>query len=157
MKKALLLAAGSLSVLLFACSKDDDNNEPEPDPTPQQITFMTNNTWKIDSMGYDTNADGMIDQSIALPACGLDNTLSFSADSSGVFSEGATKCVSSDPQDTPISWHFKDDSYQMINMDGLTTALDGDVEVLSLTDSTLVLAAPITSPVAGHLIVALED
>ena len=153
MKHALLLLVASVSLFTIACSKDD--NTPEEPEVPVQVQMITSNTWKIDSMGFDVTGDGVVDQKITLQGCQADNTLTFRADSTGTFSEGVTKCKVEDEDETPITWHFKN-NYQILAMDGLETALDGDISVIKLTDSSMVLSAPVTSP-AGSLIVSLGD
>jgi hypothetical protein len=154
MKNAFFLVAG-LMVFGYACSKDNDN-DPEPEPEPTAVELATANTWKINTLGYDTNDDGVIDIAIPLEPCAQDNTLSFNTDSTGTFSEGPTKCNSSQPDTKSITWYFKDND-QSVFIDGLGTDLDGDGKVLELTDSTFAVSAPVSSPVNGSLIVQLED
>jgi hypothetical protein len=154
MKYPLLLLVASVSLFAIACSKDDDDNTPEEPEVPVQIQMITSGTWKIDSMGFDVTGDGVMEEPLDLKTCQADNTLRFLADSTGTFSEGAEKCSSEDADATPITWHFKNE-YKIVAMDGLNTALDGDVSVLALTDTSLILSAPVTSPVAGSLIVSL--
>lgn len=159
MKNALLFCFGSLVLASVACSKDD-NNDPPPAP-PTAVELVTSNTWRIDTMGIDANKDGTIDSPLPaqLDACDMDNTLTFSADSTGVFSEGATKCNTADPDTRNITWYLKNNDKTMF-IDGLETDLDGDATIYALTDSTLVLGRPVTVPILGgevNLIVSLQE
>ena len=158
MKNALLFSLGSLVLASVACSKDDDNDPPPAPPT--SVELVTSNTWRIDTMGIDANKDGTIDQALPFPLepCALDNTLTFAADSTGVFSEGASKCDTDDPSTSNITWYLKNNDQTMF-LEGLESELDGDANIVSLTDSTLVLARAITYPVIGsvNLIVGLQE
>lgn len=157
MKNALLFSVSALVVASVACKKDDKDPAPTP---PTSVELITSNTWRIDTMGLDANKDGVIDAAlpVQLKPCELDNTLTFSADSTGVFSEGASKCKAEDPDTKNITWYFKSND-QVIFIDGLETDLDGDANVVALTDSTLILARPISYPIIGeaNLIVSLKE
>ena len=159
MKNALLFSLGSLVLASVACSKDDDK-EPTPDPPPTAVELVTSNTWRIDTMGIDANKDGTIDSELpfALEACDLDNTLTFSADSTGVFSEGATKCSADNPDTKNITWYLKNNDSVMF-LSGLESDLDGDANIITLSDSTLILARPVSYPIVGsvNLIVGLKE
>jgi len=157
MKNVLLVPISALLLVSVACSKDDKDPAPTP---PTSVELITSNTWRIDTMGLDANKDGVIDGSlpVQLKPCERDNTLTFSSDSTGVFSEGASKCKAEDPDTKNITWYFKSND-QILFIDGLETDLDGDANVVSLTDSTLILARPVSYPIIGeaNLIVALKE
>lgn len=106
----------------------------------------------------DKNA--VIDMSVpgGLAACQMDNTLKFSLDSTGVFDEGATKCQSSTPQSIPFTWSLKEND-KVINITGnLPGDLKGDINVLTLTDSTFVMSKEVTIALGNkaNLIISLQ-
>ena len=158
MKNALLFSLGLFTLASVACSKDDDEADIET-PPPTAAELITSNTWRIDTMGMDGNNDGTIDMALPFPLapCALDNTLTFSSDSTGVFSEGATKCNGDAPDTKSITWHLESND-QTIFIDGLDSDLDGNGRIVSLTDSTFVISRPVNYPgVSGHLIVSLIE
>lgn len=155
MKRALLVATGCILLAIAACKKDKDEDKQE---TP--VDLITSATWKIDTMGFDTNADGAIDVEMTPPLepCDLDNTLTFLADSTGIFSEGATKCDDANPENIPFEWELKSNN-SVINVSGLPSLLNGDVSILTLTSTSFVLSKTLAIPIPGYegaLIVSLK-
>ncbi len=73
-----------------ACKKDDNKKNPDE----QAVEFITSTSWKIDTIGLDTDGNNEIDTELpfALSACEKDDILTFSSDSTGVYGEGASKC-----------------------------------------------------------------
>lgn len=154
MKRALLVATGCILLAIAACKKDKDGDKNTP------MDLITSATWKIDTMGFDTNADGAIDVEMAPPleSCDLDNTLTFFSDSTGIFSEGPTKCNAANPETIPFDWELKSNN-TVINLSGLPSLLNGDVKILTLTNTSLVLSKTIAVPIPGYegaLIVSLK-
>ncbi len=154
MKRTIFVALGLIGLAIAACNKDDDDKN--------ATELITSTTWKIDTLGFDLDADGDIDSPIipALEECGMDNTITFSSDSTGVFSYGALKCNVAEPDNISFDWSFKEND-KVINIDGnLPGDLQGDVDILTLNDSQLILSkeVTITNPitVTGHLIVSLK-
>src|SRR5215211_2009521 len=97
MKKPFIVALILAGFAFFACNKDDGNDNP-PVTT---VDLLASGTWKIDTIGFDADKNGSIDEGVpgGLQSCQLDNTLTFNKDSvTGVFDEGAAKCDSADPQ-----------------------------------------------------------
>ena len=84
MKKPIIVALIVAGCAFVACNKDDDNNN----PAVTTIDLLASGTWKIDTIGFDANKDGTIDEAVpgGFQECELDNTLTFNKDSvSGVF------------------------------------------------------------------------
>lgn len=155
MKKAILVATLFVGIAAVSCKKDDD----DPVTTAE---LMTSATWKIDTIGFDMDKNGEIDSPIpgGLEECELDNTLTFSADSTGVFDEGATKCDSADPQNTSFAWTLSENDKVLTITGDIPGELEGDVDILTLTNAEFVLSKEISStfpvPFNGNLIVRLQ-
>jgi len=154
MKRALLVITSCVLLAVAACKKDKEDKQETP------VDLITSATWKIDTMGFDTDADDAIDTEMSPPltSCQLDNTLTFFSDSTGVFSEGATKCSTADPDNIPFTWEFKSNNTAM-KLTGLPSLLNGDVKILTLTSTSLVLSKTIAVPIPGYsgaLIVSLK-
>jgi hypothetical protein len=136
MYKPILVAAIFVVVATVACKKD--KNE---DDKPTAIDLISASSWKIDTVGWDKNSDGEIDEALQpgiFEACDLDNTISFAADSTGFFDEGASKCNAEDEQTTAFTWNFVGANNDTLNINGdLPGELDGQVRVLTLTDANL--------------------
>lgn len=158
MKKAILVAIVSIGIAAIACNKNNDgDNEPVA-----AVDLVTSTTWRIDTIGFDMDKNGEIDSEVpgGLDSCDMDNTLTFSRDSTGVFDEGALKCDSADPQTIAFNWHLKAND-SIINIDGnLPGELRGDINIKTLTDASFVMSKEINStfpvPFNGNLIVSLQ-
>jgi hypothetical protein len=158
MNKAILVAVIFVGIAAVACKKDKDNDE------KTDADLITASAWKIDTVGWDTNADGQIDaamESGTFQACDLDNTITFKKDSTGFFDEGATKCNSADEQTTAFTWNFIGSNNDTLDINGdLPGELDGEVRVLTLTDANLKVAKHFSVSLPyqfdGDLIIALK-
>jgi hypothetical protein len=158
MKKAIVVASLFLAVAVVSCDKDDDDDN----MTTAQIIAST--TWNIDTIAFDMDKNGSIDAPVpGLETCELDNTFTFSADSTGVFDEGATKCDAADPQNTPFEWQLSSDEKKMTiagDFSGELDQVNGDVDILAVSRDSLVLSKLITLtfPVqfSGNLILKLK-
>ncbi len=139
MIKQLLFAFVLLSFVTIACKKDKNKAL-----TP--VELITSATWKIDTIGFDLNGDNEMDSPLpfGLSACEKDNLITFNADSTGVYSEGESKCATSDPDNTPFTWSFKNEN-KVLSINGeLNDLLKGDIDIVVLNESTLVVAKQIT-------------
>lgn len=157
MKKAVFGAMVFCGLAIVACKKDDDNNT-----VVTRADLITSTTWRIDTIGFDMNDDGEIDEAVpgGFDSCDLDNTLAFSQDSTGVFDEGALKCDPADPQSINFDWTLKAND-SIINIAGsLPGNLGGDINILTLTNTNFKMSKAITStfpvPFNGNLIISLE-
>jgi hypothetical protein len=151
MKKAILVAMGFVGLATVACKKDD-NNKPVT-----SVDLITSTTWKIDTIGFDNDKNGEIDQAVAtgFKPCELDNTITFAKDSTGVFDEGALKCDPADAQTIPLTWQFKEND-KVINIQGdLPGEMKGDINILALTNTSFVLSKNVTL-FDSNLIIKLE-
>ena len=158
MKKAIIVALMFAGFATVSCDKDDDNDS---DPVTA-LDLVTSATWKIDTIGFDSDKDGNIDSPIpgGFQACELDNVITFYRDSTGIFDEGATRCDSADPQTIDFQWMFKNND-SVINFQGnLPGELKGDVNILTLTNTNFVMSkrVNITFPVPfdQNIIIALQ-
>lgn len=150
MKRLIVSAATGTVILIAACSKNNGTSTPtNPTPTPtDSVTsadLITAHIWKIDTIAFDSNKDGVIDMGVpgGLKPCDMDNTLMFNKDSTGIFDEGALKCVDTVAQSDPFTWYFKN-SDSVVNITGsIPGELHGDINVLKLNDSVLLMSKTI--------------
>ncbi|MBL7736373.1 MAG: lipocalin family protein [Chitinophagaceae bacterium] len=148
MKNVLFVTLAFCTVFILACSKKKEDPKP---PTPTEL--LTRTTWKINAIGYDDDKNGEIDTPIPLVACDADNTISFSSNGSGVFDFGPLKCSDSETLPIDFNWSFKENN-ALINIDGmLPGGLTGDVNVLTLTETTFAFSRPVTVPRSTNIIV----
>lgn len=137
MKRLIIVALVLAGFAFVACNKDDDNNTPVT-----AVDLLASGTWKIDTIGFDGNKDGTIDEAVpgGLQECELDNTLTFNKDSAtGVFDEGALKCDTADPQTIDFGYQLKGDT--VISFTGnLPGELQGDINILTLTNTQFIMS-----------------
>ena len=154
--KKYALSALAIGFIIYGCKKDDDDK----DVTKERVQFITSATWKYDTVGIDTNKDGKPDQplqGVSLEKCDTDNTITFKSDSTGVLSEGATKCNSSDPQNTPFTWYFKEKGTILYTPDQIFgNGITGDFRVGEITTSRLRVIKDITYPLLGTYTIVLD-
>lgn len=154
--KKYVLSVLAIGFIIYGCKKDDDDK----DVTKERVQFITSATWKYDTVGIDTNKDGKPDQpltGVSLEKCDTDNTITFKSDSTGLLSEGATKCNSSDPQNTPFTWYFKEKGTVLYTPDQIFgNGITGDFRVGEITTSRLRVIKDITYPLLGTYTIVLD-
>lgn len=132
----LLLLVASAS--FFSCEKESDQPPAEATKTDQ----ITASAWVHESSGIDMDKNGTIDVASALagiPACRLDNVLTFKKDGTATADEGATKCDQADPQTTNFNWSFADNESNLVISNNVFTVLNGKSKVKTLTTTNLTL------------------
>ncbi|MBL7697607.1 MAG: lipocalin family protein [Chitinophagaceae bacterium] len=142
MKKVLIAALMLSGFAVVSCDKDDDNDDPV-----NAVDLITNGTWLIDTIAFDANKDGTIDSPVpgGFQACELDNTLTFNKDSAtGVYDEGALKCDPGDPQSAGFEWMLKNNDSTMTITGDIPEELQGDVTILTLTNTQFILSKRIS-------------
>lgn len=163
MKKTIFAAVTGI-ILVSACSKSNDSTTPVPPPidpvdSVTSADLLAAHTWNIDTIALDTDKDGTIDMSVpgGLKPCDMDNTLKFNIDSTGTFDEGTMKCVDTTAQSVPFTWYLKNTD-SVVNITGaIPGELHGDINVLTLTDSTLIMSKTIPyGDVSANLIISLK-
>lgn len=125
--KALLLLFAVASIGMTACKDDEKSNEDKLTAsscwkqTKSETFDPTTNTWEAD----------VIDD------CDKDDCMTFKADKTAIFDEGATKCDPTDDQTITGSWSLSADGKILT----LTDPSSGPVAftVVELTDNKLVL------------------
>ena len=154
MKNAIVVATLFLALAAVSCKKDDEK--------ATTVELLTASSWKIDTAGFDMDKNGEIDSPIpgGFEACDLDNTLTFSTDSTGVFDEGTLKCDDADPQNVPFTWSLSSDEKTLTITGNIPGELDGQINILTLNDNSLVLSKEISSdfpvPFNANLIISLQ-
>jgi hypothetical protein len=165
MKKFIVPAGICAFVFMAACSKNNSGSgsvptNPVDSIPPTAVDLMVAHTWKIDTIGLDADKNGSIDTPVpgGFKPCDLDNTLTFKSDSTGIFDEGTLKCVDTTAQTVPFTWYLSHSDSLVTITGAIPGQLHGDINVLTRTDSTLVLSKPVpfTSNSTVNLIVALK-
>lgn len=133
MKNTLMLFFGFLALVIVACKKDKNENN--------TIELITSASWKIDTVGLDIDGNNKMDTELPEPleTCDKDDMLSFSADSTGIYSNGAIKCDEGDPDTAPFQWSLKANNVMNITGD-LPDMLKGDVTIVTINESTLIIS-----------------
>ncbi len=119
---------------LSSCKKDSAST---PAPAPSKTDLLTAKNWKM----TDAKINGVsIFNSGLIDACEKDNLIKFNTNKIAVFDEGASKCVSTDPQTRNGSWDFttSETKLKVTDPDG-----DADESVIStLNSTTLIILNP---------------
>ncbi len=153
MKPAVLkiLAFSLLLITAVSCSKSDS---PAPVAPKSKTILLTQNSWKVLSVGLDANKDGTAesDVTVLVQACKLDNVYTFKTDGTGSADEGTTKCNSTDPQSVAFTWVFKSSETILSGNFGL---INGDATIISMDDTKLVVGYDDTST-SNHLIATFK-
>ncbi len=135
MKTAFLASFGFglLSIFIFSCKK---NSEVE---TRSKTTLLTQQAWKIKSIGIDLNKDGISDGDATayFSACQLDNSWLFKLNGTGVGDEGLSKCEPGDPQSANFTWTFKNSE---TILSGTYDLADKDLTIGSITEVNMVVS-----------------
>jgi hypothetical protein len=147
-----LLFVSALTLLMGSCKKETTN----PTPAQTNTDHLTTSAWKHESSGVDTDKDGSINVPLAtlgvtLPACRLDNLLTFKKDNTAMADEGATKCNDSDPQSTNFNWSFADNEKSLNISGNVFPELNGKFNIKTLTNTTLTLSKDTTVPILGNV------
>ena len=141
-----------LAVFLYSsCKKSSDSSK-------SKTTYLTQSTWKVQSVGVDVNKDGTSDADASgyLQACQLDNVYTFKSDGNGTIDEGATKCNSTDPQTSSFTWTLKNNDTILSGNFGLT---NGDATIITMDDNNFVFStdqAVGSPPTTYRLIITLK-
>ncbi len=152
MKKQFILLTTVLVAVFFiysSCQKEGDN-------TPALKTktqLLTQSSWKFQSAtfnGADISASPQV-------ACATDNTMAFTPTLYTV-TEGSVSCSPSTA--TPpagMAWSFQSGETQLtlatILVPGTTS---GTFNIVSLTETTLVISQNVTTPIAGLVVLTFK-
>ena len=139
MKKVISLTLAvifSASLFFVSCNKEGNDNTPAPKTKAQLIT---QSTWKFSSATV-----GGLNISSALQNCQKDNILTFVSNGSGTVDEGLLKCDAGDPQTNPFTWSFQNSETQLFISATLFTGGSSTFNLVSLTETQLVLSQNIT-------------
>jgi hypothetical protein len=145
MKTAYLAAFGFglLSIFTLSCKKSSEGE------TKSKTTLLTQQAWKVKSIGIDLNKDGISDGDATdyFSACQLDNSWLFKADGTGVGEEGLSKCEPDDPQSANFIWAFKNNetilsgTYNLAGKDLTIASITGTNMVVSYDDDFLAMGS----------------
>jgi hypothetical protein len=151
MKQLLLAACICLFAMPFTgCKKSNSKSRTE---------LLSQATWKYDNAGLDADRNGTVDAPLPagfLQACDMDNTLTFRSDGTGIVDEGATKCISTNPQTAPFTWSFKDNEQTITFSNAVFGGLNGDVKVKTINENQLELHKEINAGVVVNVIIFLK-
>lgn len=132
MLKLNLIVVIALSSLFFTgCDKDSAKTKTE---------LISQSTWK-----FDHATSGGADVTAFINACYKDNLVTFAANGTGQFDEGATKCNAGDPQTMNFTWSFTTNE-TVLNVSGAIFAgQSGNFTIITLNETDLVLEGTITT------------
>lgn len=144
MKKILL--ALPVLVLLISCDKDDDDDSQGKTKTE----LLTQQAWKLESIGTDADNNGTIEQSISgsIDDCIEDNTLKFETNGTGVMDEGANVCAGAS-QTTDFTWSFANNETVLNLSGGAAMTFSGQYNIYALEANRLALSKDTTLPFVG--------
>ena len=133
MKKYLMLtmiATITISIL-SSCKKDGDNTT-----VKTKTQLLTEKTWKQVKIEQKVNpADSWTDVTGSYSACDLDNIITFLLAGTFTETEGATKCVSTDPDlASSGNWSFQS-SETILRL--ISSGMTNDATIETLDGSTL--------------------
>jgi hypothetical protein len=142
MQKKMLIVPFFAACLLLGLCWGCKKNSSSPPASSSDVNLITQAAWKYDTSGIDLNQNGKIDNgdisdTASLRPCEKDDLFTFKKDSTGLIDEGATKCHVGDPQTDPLKWQFANGD-KILNITS-NTVLNGNLNILSLTASNLVL------------------
>lgn len=126
-------------VVAWGCKK----NEIDAEPTNTDV--ITKSAWKYDDAGLDIDKNGSIELSLSsqIPDCVKDNTLTFSSNGTGSINEGVNVCEGAS-QSTNITWSFAGNE-NVLRLDGGSIGgLNGMLNIIALTQTSLVLSKDTT-------------
>lgn len=149
-----------LCLAFFACafiSCNKKSNQQTPQPT--KTDHLTASSWKLNAAGVDQDRNGTIDFSVMalIPACVIDNSITFKRDNTGVTDEGASKCNAADPQTTNFNWSFANAEANLNISNSVLGQLNGSSKILELTETSLSLTKDtVISGITAGVIVQLK-
>ena len=141
----LMLSCLVCSILLFnSCSKDDSDHRAPNTKTELQ---------SIASGIFEKAAAAIVgDITGNLEAFNKDNTITFTATANakgtGVADEGPTKCDAADPQSATFNWTLENNETQLNSDKPLFPGGSGVFNIISLTETNLVVSQQMTIPPA---------
>lgn len=144
--KNYVLALLAIGFIIWGCNKDDDDDNND---VQAKVQLMIAAPWKYDTAAIDTDKNGTPDQAFppgfGIQTCIKDNVITFKSDSTGTLNEGATKCNSTDPQNTAFNWWFKDNGAILHSPDPIFGGFSGDAKVIELSGTKLRVTKEITT------------
>lgn len=148
MKKHLTFLSTILVLITFffaSCEKEDTTTTPKT-----KTELLTQSNWKFKSAFV-----GTTDYSSGLQACQKDNILTFSANGNGTADEGAIKCNMGDLQTNPFTWNFQTSETSIFISTILFTGGSQTFDLISLTETELVVSQQFTPPVGPTQVVVV--
>ncbi len=137
MKKLLpiLTAVLSLAFCISSCSKGGDSNPPK-----SNTELLTQNSWK-----FSAASAGGVDVSGSVDPCYKDNVITFNASGGGGnVNEAAIVCAPSTAGN--FTWSFQNSETDLNISASLFPGGSGTFDIISLTETTLVIAQDMTIP-----------
>ncbi len=128
-----------VATVFIACDKhhdDDDDNGTDPSTTEQHLTHES---WKIQSV----TASG-VDVTSQIPACNLDNRLTFNSDGTGAVDEQTSVCSPSNAG--AFTWTFQSNQTQISMTTALIPGGPSVLDIVSLSETSMVLSQTTTVP-----------
>ena len=93
--------------LFMSCSKEDDTVD-------RNTGLLIQSSWKFDSYGLDENNNGAIeDAENGMLACEVDDTFTFNANGTGLFSRGTVPCNMGEPATINFNWSLSNNGTEL--------------------------------------------
>lgn len=122
-----------VALWLTRCNKDDDT------PAKTKTQLIAQSSWRFS--GVTVNG---INAAAFIPTCQKDNILTFATNNSGTSEEGLTKCNVGDPPTVFFTWSFQNNETTLFVSATLFTGGSSTFNLVSLTETELVLSQMIT-------------
>ncbi|RYY14646.1 MAG: hypothetical protein EOO04_29900 [Chitinophagaceae bacterium] len=145
-----VMAVFLVTSLFVSCKKDDDG----PKSNTEKLALAP---WKYDKVmvDQDNNGTGDVPGDTQVEDCDKDNLITFKANGTGNIDAGADKCDPQDPQQTAFTWTFKNNETIINFPTAIVEGVDGDVKLISLTESSMVVSKSIDFPPFGSISIIL--
>lgn len=129
MKKfSTYLVLATLGLAAVGCSDDSD------DAAPSKTTLLTAKSWRPTAISVAGN--NYIDLILSDP-CDKDDFVTFKADKTAVYDEGADRCDPTGSQTSTGSWEFTNSEAKLKLTDPTGEVIEGDILTLNSTTLTV--------------------
>ena len=139
MKKQILhffVAACFITLISTSCNKDDNNTTPAKTKTQ----LITQGSWS-----FDKAFSGSTDISSSVPACYKDNVVTFTSSTNGTV-QNTVVCTPTDNTPATFTWSWQSSETVLRLSAPLFPGGTGDFNLISLTETALVVEQTVTFP-----------
>lgn len=128
------------------------------------MDHISSSAWVYENAGIDGDNNGTIDVPLAmllpnqLPACLIDNKITFNRNNTGIVDESTQKCNAADPPTANFNWSFADNETNLTISNNVFALLNGKSKIVSLTATNFTLSKDTSIVPVGNitLVVSLK-